>query len=215
MEEVAKTGMFRLLIRLYKEGAMSQLLKAACPGDNAVLSSAKPTLLPSSWPKFVHVGQMSTLWSSIAGGAIRLGLICAGTGITPCVQTLSYICKAIEFDDRHQRQQERCVGLLTSNRLDAGVLMSAELQAFQRPPTVVIRHTVTELEGSAKRHRSEERSHFTGRVSADMLASTLPTPADGVPCLAVITGPSGFAEHCMPLLLGLGYKQDYITILDA
>merc|ERR1712150_78255 len=168
------------------------------------------------------------IWCRIAAGQLRLGMICAGTGVTPCVQALAFVIEALQsHGDSATRDAGQVFGLLTSNRYSAGPLMLEEicrLEARASKPSVVIQHTLTleESPGSpAKRSRqsTEEASYFTGRISREMLAKTLPPPGNGdsgcTPCLIVVTGPLGFAEHCTPLLMALGHPRDMVFALDA
>eukprot|EP00928_Gymnodinium_smaydae_P065720 TRINITY_DN48816_c0_g1_i1.p1 TRINITY_DN48816_c0_g1~~TRINITY_DN48816_c0_g1_i1.p1 ORF type:complete len:482 (-),score=60.79 TRINITY_DN48816_c0_g1_i1:430-1665(-) len=223
---VATQGSVSLLIRLYAEGEMSAKLRAARPGCAASLSVPLPTLEPKMWPPASKL-ENQELWNCVADGKLRLGMVCAGTGVTPCVQVLAYIVDALRSRGRAGSESRGCVcGLLSSNRRTAGALMADELRLLEsRAPenTVVVRHTLTSegsLGAEAKRSRPspEYSPAFSGRISKDMLAAVLPgahAGNDGSACMVVVTGPPGFAEHCVPLLTVLGYPQSMIVVLDA
>lgn len=231
LKDIAQTGTFALLIKIYNDGEMSKQLRAAQVGTTSFISVPEATLEPSMWPVAAQLS-IRELWRKVATGSICLGLICAGTGITPCMQVLEFVVEAIQGSDQ-RRSRRQVAGLLTSNRRGAGPLMLAELTSLQgQAPvgSITVRHTLTDepeptvakrLKGAmAKASAVDVTGNFDGRVSIEMLKATLPPPAiaadrDSKPCLVVVTGPAGFAEHCLPLLVALGHPKELVVILDA
>lgn len=224
--EVAASGQVLLLVRLYSDGQMSSKLRGARPGTQAFLSVSRPTLDASMWTPTAMMTNHE-LWRRIAEGTLRLGMVCAGTGVTPCVQVLAFVVEALRRKPNSSNGARAFVcGLLTSNRQTSGTLMFEELRLLesQAPANaVVVRHTLTIEESpacAAKRSRSsrDDVHTFSGRISQDMLDVALPAPSLGNssgPCLVMVTGPPGFAEHCVPLLVALGHAREMIVELDA
>lgn len=246
----ASQGSIVMLIKLYEDGDMSQELGRLELGGKVQIGPPKTTL-PRQWPS---AALSASPWRSIAEGGWRLGLLCAGTGVTPCFQALALAVEAIAGFGC-PRAGGLSVGLLASSRrglLVDSALMSEELRELAgRAPQgkVSVSFTLTDNPPPAsaaqppkQRRVDAERPTlmsspqqrvrdigpppaappagqlFRGRVTGDMISEALPSPlisGSSSPCAVVICGPRGFAEHCEPLLLRLGYSNDHILVLDA
>lgn len=195
----AAVGKFALNVRVYASGKLSRLL-AALPVGAAVDFRALPPRLYRA--RFV-------------AAADRVGVVCAGTGITTAYQALERVLR---------KGRARTVALLYGSRTAASILYEAalaDLEDAHRGVLAVTHCLSREPPGSPW-------AGARGRVDRALLKATLPPPGPDV--LVYVCGPAGLVDDlCGPpddgdrppratrrrrgLLAGLGYARDAVCRL--
>lgn len=102
--DATSTGFFELLVRVYPRGEFSRKLAALEPGDEASF-----------------FGPMESRYEYRRGTTPHLGLLAAGTGITPLWQIIQRVLS--DADDT------TCLSLVYSSRSAEGILLKDELDA--------------------------------------------------------------------------------------
>ncbi|KAF8671873.1 Nitrate reductase [NADH] [Rhizoctonia solani] len=130
---------------------------------------------------FVWNGNGTALWKGIERRVRNIGLICAGSGITPILQVLRSV---LEDSTDH----ETTLWLLDSNRTEQDILCRDELLTF------------AERKGRMKAHftlsksPSEGWTFSTGRINDEMMKAHLPSP-DTPDTLILICGPDNLIKQ--------------------
>ncbi|KAJ1309428.1 hypothetical protein OPQ81_006204 [Rhizoctonia solani] len=112
---------------------------------------------------FVWNGNGVALWKGLERRVRNIGLICAGSGITPILQVLRSV---LEDDTDHDTR----LWLLDSNRTEQDILCRDELLSF------------SERKGRMKAHFTLSKSpregwtFSTGRINDEMMKAHLPSP---------------------------------------
>ncbi|CAE6432451.1 unnamed protein product [Rhizoctonia solani] len=149
---------------------------------------------------FVWNGNGFALWKGVEHRVRNIGLICAGSGITPILQVLRSV---LEDDVNH----EVTLWLVDSNRTEQDILCRDELLSF------------AERKGRIKAHftlsksPAEGWSFSTGRIDDEMMKAHLPSP-DTPDTLILICGPDGLVQHTVkPGLERLGWDTSKTLVV--
>ncbi|KAH7313228.1 nitrate reductase [Rhizoctonia solani] len=149
---------------------------------------------------FVWNGNGSALWKGVEHRVRNIGLICAGSGITPILQVLRSV---LEDDTDH----ETALWLVDSNRTEQDILCRDELLSF------------AERKGRMKAHftlsksPAEGWSFSTGRIDDEMMKSHLPSP-DTPNTLILICGPDNLIKQTVkPGLERLGWDTSKTLVV--
>ncbi|KAH7335973.1 nitrate reductase [Rhizoctonia solani] len=149
---------------------------------------------------FVWSGNGSALWRGVKHRVRNIGLICAGSGITPILQVLRSV---IEDDINH----ETTLWLVDSNRTEQDILCRDELLSF------------AERKGRIKAHFTlskspvEGWSFSTGRIDDEMMKAHLPSP-DTPDTLILICGPDSLIQQTVkPGLERLGWDTSKTLVV--
>ena len=194
----AAVGRFALNVRVYERGKLSRHLAALPVGETVDFHAPPPRLYRA---RFV-------------AAAARVGVVCAGTGITTAFQALERVLR---------KGVARSVALLYGSRTAASILYGAalaDLEAAHRGVLAVTHCLSREPPGSPW-------TGARGRVDRALLKKTLPPPGPDV--LVYVCGPAGLVDAlCGPpddgdrparrrrnrgLLAGLGYARDAVCRL--
>ena len=166
-------GSFQLLVKPYAPrpgGGLGSALCALEPGDSASLR-VKP----------VRVMHGAT---GVVGRWKEIGLVAGGTGIAPLFQVLRHVLP------------ETKVSLLYSSRGDDDVLMRDEIDALAaaHPGALRVRHTITDAsaEACSADAAGGAMDVARGRITLDLVRSSLPQPGDGV--MVFVCGTDGFVD---------------------
>lgn len=145
-----KSGLIRLLIKIYPDGSMTQHLDKMSLGARIMMSSPVTTLLA---PSFVPLGQEPR---AMASSDMHLVLLAAGTGVVPMVQvvheaiqsrkhvrsiTLVYACKRLE-DRLCQKELEALEALRAETprtpkfRMWLALSSGSDALSLQAPPLI-------------------------------------------------------------------------------
>jgi nitrate reductase (NAD(P)H) len=157
---------------------------------------------------FVWEGRGTMRWKEVTrSGVRRLGMICAGSGITPILQVL----RAVLLDDGNR---EIKLWLLDANRTEQDILCREELDEYR------IKYGMKNADGKDnagaqaryKIHHTlskppEHWAFSTGRITDQMLQMHLPSPGDDV--LILFCGPESMINLTVkPGLQRLGWNTD-------
>ena len=148
---IDSVGFFELLVRKYPRGEFSSQLAALQPGDQATI-----------------VGPVESRYTYHRGATPALGLIAAGTGITPMWQIIQRV-----LSDPHDTTT---VSLVYASRSSDSILLKEELDRAQaaHPDRLTVCHVISQP-GCATLPPGMRR----GRIDESLLQDVLPPPADG------------------------------------
>ncbi|KAI9208661.1 uncharacterized protein BJ171DRAFT_419559 [Polychytrium aggregatum] len=109
---------FDLIVKKYPDGAVSQFIHSAVPGDKIEICGAFET------------------WKYQPGDYDHIAMIAGGTGVTPCYQLIKKILK--DPSDNTQ------ISLIYANRTEADILLRSELEFLTNkyPDQIKVYHTV-------------------------------------------------------------------------
>ena len=111
-------GYFDLMVKTYEAGKLSPVLHELRPGQSVEVRG------PVGRFKY-HPNQY-----------LRIGLVAAGTGLTPCLQLIRCVLEgADESGERGEQPHEKdrtCLRLLYQNRTEADILLRDELDALAK-----------------------------------------------------------------------------------
>ncbi|KAF8599085.1 hypothetical protein BDV93DRAFT_539018 [Ceratobasidium sp. AG-I] len=149
---------------------------------------------------FVWNGKGSATWRGVEHRVKHLGLICAGSGITPILQVLRSVLEDAE-------DEETTLWLLDSNRTEQDILCRDELLTF------------AERKGRMKAHFTLSKSpnegwtFSTGRINDDMMRMHLP-PSSQSDTLILICGPDALIKQTVkPGLERLGWDTEKTLVV--
>jgi cytochrome-b5 reductase len=203
------SGRLRLLVKIYDDGAMSQHLAALRVGDEIGHTVAS--------------GEFPSLFSArIATGKVtHLGMVGAGTGITPFPRLWRAASKIDKVES---------VRLVTVNRTRADVLLRDEIEAERaaRAPQFDAAHCITRedeaallLNNNSSSNSNDEAVETTtadcealppqwiaGRFTEDVARKHLPPPGPGT--LVCVCGPVLMVKASVSILVALGFTADMI-----
>jgi cytochrome-b5 reductase len=173
-----------ILFKRYLGGRMSTHLFNLQPGDGVQVRGP--------FGRFKYVANR---WRSI-------GLLAAGTGITPCLQLIRYVLEATHHQLAHP-DDTTTLTLLFQNRTEADILLYDLLRDLQHrfPARLRVVFYLSNLASSLELH--------PGYIAAADITTWLPRQQTD---LVGVCGPSGFVEHATQLLHGAGYDAGDIFI---
>jgi ferredoxin-NADP reductase len=178
-----ESGRMKLFIKVYPQGQLtSRLFASSAPGDQMWIGPPEPTLSPE---------QEDLLWKSSC-----LGLIAAGTGLTPILQALVHA----------KQTQVRQVAVLCSSSTAQEARCALELSDGLHE-TAQIFHTITGDQPPS------DWQGFSRRMDAQMLRDTMP-PADPETSI-LVSGPNQMMQDVRQILMTLGYAPNAVIELDA
>lgn len=193
-------GYFDLMIKTYPQGVMSKHFHTLKAGDAVELKGpiAKIAVTPNL--------------------KRRLGMIAGGTGIAPMLQVIN----AIVEDPVDQTE----VSLVFANATPDDILLKSTLDSLAaRYPAKLKVHYVVEAAtgsvGNVTPGKGADANVSLGRVSPQLLATTMPAPS--ADSMVFVCGPPPMMEAVSGskakdysqgevggMLLGLGYKKDQV-----
>ncbi|KAF8601756.1 nitrate reductase [Ceratobasidium sp. AG-I] len=141
---------------------------------------------------FVWNGKGSATWRGVEHRVKHLGLICAGSGITPILQVLRSVLEDAE-------NEETTLWLLDSNRTEQDILCRDELFTFaERKGRMKVHFTLS-------KSPNEGWTFSTGRINDDMMRLHLP-PSNQPDALILVCGPDALIKQTVkPGLERLGW----------
>ncbi|QRV99692.1 nitrate reductase [Ceratobasidium sp. AG-Ba] len=149
---------------------------------------------------FIWKGKGLALWRGVERSVKHLGLICAGSGITPILQVLRSVLEDPEDNDT-------TLWLLDSNRTEQDILCRDELLTF------------AERKGRMKAHFTLSKSpkdgwsFSTGRINDEMMRAHLP-PSGQSDTLILICGPDALIKQTVkPGLERLGWDTSKTLVV--
>ncbi|VDB91648.1 unnamed protein product [Peniophora sp. CBMAI 1063] len=189
------TGSVELLVKLYRPeeayplgGKMSALFEKLQVGDQVEVKGPIGS--------FIWKGRGSYLWRGKTGHTKNVGMICAGSGMTPIYQVLSGIL--LDLEDRETR-----IWLICANRTVADILMREELDGMLKQcgaQRFALYHTLSQAP-------VEGWTYGSGRVNDEMMAAHLPLPSPD--SLILACGPPAMLnETVKPGLRTIGWNID-------
>ncbi|KZV71119.1 nitrate reductase [Peniophora sp. CONT] len=188
-------GEVELLVKLYQPndgyplgGRMSALFRQLALGEEVELKGPIGS--------FVWTGRGSYLWRGKAGHVKDIGMICAGSGITPIYQVL----RGILHD---QADEETRIRLICGNRTIADILLREELDellALHGAQRFKLHHTLS-------RAPEEGWTQGSGRICYETMAAHLPSSSSH--SLVLACGPPAMIDETVkPALRRLGWNID-------
>ncbi|CAE6498186.1 unnamed protein product [Rhizoctonia solani] len=186
-----EVGHIDLLVKMYlptdeypKGGKMSVGFHQLVIGDTIELKGPLGS--------FVWNGNGVALWKGVERRVRNIGLICAGSGITPILQVLRSV---LEDDTDH----ETTLWLLDSNRTEQDILCRDELLSFADRKGRMRAHF------TLSKSPSEGWAFSTGRINDEMMKAHLPS-SDTPDSLILICGPDNLIKQTVkPGLERLGW----------
>jgi len=182
----------KLLIKLYEEGSMSQILAKTQIGEKFLIGSPKRTV----GSDFFATGSELVALACIAGG----------TGIAPFYQMLKFVDKKLR-----EGLPVPKISLLFSNKKEEDILLKDQLQLLQEqhPTHINIIHTLTREDPN---HFDARSGYLFGHVSVDLIKKFLsPTTHTHV----FVSGPRTMWTTVFEHLKEVGYKAEDCTELEA
>lgn len=196
-------GCFDLVVKVYRSGCstvfpdgglMSQYLDSLEPGDSVEVQGPRGRFFYAGCGQFVfRDGQRLAL-------ATRIGMIAAGSGITPMLQLLRHLVA-------DARDWTRVV-LVDVNSSEDDIIARDELDDYARRFVQVfsIWHVLSRMPAGAV-----PPNFVQGRLTREILKERLPRP--DLNTLVLCCGPPGFlSEVCKPALSDIGHHCQQILI---
>ena len=169
-------GYFELTVKRYETGAVSKYLHDQRVGDTVLMSG------PNEGGHWVD------------GMAKQIGLIAAGTGITPMISIIRWILtKRLDVD----------LFLLFANKTDADIIFREEWERDVREHANFRCYHVLEQPPPGW-------SGGTGRITGDMLRRQLPPP--GPDTVIFLCGPQPMVNALEETLRGMGYSEPSVIL---
>ncbi|XP_077541547.1 NADH-cytochrome b5 reductase 2-like [Haemaphysalis longicornis] len=197
-----KRGSFDIMVKIYgtgppaqfpNKGSMSQFLNTLRPGAKVQIQGPKG--------RFVYEGRGR--FALIDDGHLplvtRLGLVAAGTGVTPMLQLLRHILS----DDIDQTR----VYMIDVNTSDKDIIARLELDEYAKgfDHQFSICHVLSQPPSSDDAVQNYE----AGPLSREIMEQYLPTPDYGV--LVLCCGPPSLINDVIkPALMQIGYKPHQV-----
>ena len=127
-----------------------------------------------------------------------IGLVCGGTGLTPCLQVIRVI---LEGSEAHLEKTN--LVLLYQNRTEEDILLKECLHEIQReyPDRLQVYFYLS----SPPSHWGRDEYERGGYISVDCMSSLLPRSSTDIVGLC---GPSGFNEAMVQKLEEIGYDKE-------
>lgn len=187
-------GYFDCVIKVYfppKGGVMTQHLESLKLGDSVDIRG------PIG--RIEYTGNGAFLVSSSTAGSVtktasHIGMICGGSGITPCLQVIRDILK--KPTDNTQ------ISLLFANQTEEDILLRKELESC------AAQHANFKFWYTVDRAPSSGWKYSTGFISEEMIREHMPSGKD---CLYLLCGPAPMIKFaCLPNLEKCGVVEDRI-----
>lgn len=188
---------FTLLVKVYEKGPMSTYLSRLQPKD--------PIEVAGPFVSLEYEG----------GKFDRIGMLAAGTGITPMYQLLQHELRQQPNGTRPapDSSRGRSFVLLCCNRSQQDTLLSDELQEMQNQGIVKVTHCLSQPSGVPW---PEDQS---GRLTKCMLNKHLLSAwgqawseIQWTRTLILVCGPDGFCRHATNLLLELDIPDSSVLV---
>ena len=149
-------------------------------------------------------------WKDVLRPGIRkLGMICAGSGITPILQVLRAV---LEHNDEPEKMQ---LWLLDANKTERDILCREELDGYFAEYGK--KGDASVADGHLRIHHTLSKApknwaFSNGRINDEMLQKHLPLPADDA--LILVCGPQGMIDFTVkPGLQRLGWNVDSSLVI--
>lgn len=221
-EQTASTGTIELVIKLYANGEMSNALAALRVADRVAVSPPRTTLQLPALEEAAATGQA-------AGQSFNL--LAGGTGIAPCLQLARRaLCAAapvrLVYSVRRREDlllADELAQLAHSGGLRYALVLSQEGTAAAaadvwssdtRPEEPTKRPRTTAAVCGRRVDEAVVREHLIGMDEEGNSEGKAEGPR--MPVVTVISGPSGFNEHCEGLARRLAHVDaQKVFVLDA
>ncbi|XP_077541205.1 NADH-cytochrome b5 reductase 3-like [Haemaphysalis longicornis] len=194
-----RKGSFDIMVKVYRAeendckhgGLMSQYLDKMNPGDTIQIAGP--------YGSFVYKGRgrFATWTGHKVPHAKRLGLIAAGSGVTPILQLLRHIAA--------DKGDQTLVKMIDVNVSEKDIIANEELYKYAKrfKTTFSIRHVLDMLPPF------EGTGYIQGPLNQDIMAAHLPLPDQRT--LVLCCGPPGLmSDVCAPALRSIGHKSSHI-----
>ncbi|XP_077541297.1 NADH-cytochrome b5 reductase 3-like [Haemaphysalis longicornis] len=192
-------GSFDLMIKVYgpsasfpSGGLMSTHLDSLKPGDSIQVQGPKGPFT------YCGRGQFVLRSGRRPRTATQLGLVAAGTGVTPMLQLLRFVLA--------DARDNTCIVLVDVNSSEDDIIAHAELENIAREFNDHFRiwHVLSKMPAS-----DAPANFIQGRLTAGILAEHLPPPSPST--LVLCCGPPLFiSDVCRPALAHIGHKAEQV-----
>jgi len=173
-----EAGRFILLVKVYEKGVVSRMLHNAKIGDTVLMRGP-----------FGSFSFQSTRWKSV-------GMICAGTGVTPMIQILRALVT-----------KPCSISLLSANRTEKDILLREQLEQWKKQ---------SQQQFDTHYILSEPSDTWTGlkgRISEEIIKQCMPTPSPNTKIL--VCGSTEFNNMIQQHLENLFYTSSMYHIFDG
>eukprot|EP01139_Manchomonas_bermudensis_P026401 Amastigsp_a850235_7.p1 type:complete len:449 gc:universal Amastigsp_a850235_7:1416-70(-) len=188
-------GRLQFVVKVYRQGVMTQYLSALRSGASLLVSAPMTTL--DLRALFLRGLDKAEAKAKIKKG-LHLGVVVGGTGVTPALQLLDAAAKT--------KGLFASVSVIDSNHTEEDVLCRAELGAKAARAKAHVVHTLT---GDVPAGWKGER----GRVSKALLDANMPKPSSR--SRIVVSGPQSMNDAVAEMLGALGHDSDAVIQLEA
>lgn len=200
-------GSFDVIVKVYLQGTsflfpaggtMSQLLDQLHPGDSVQVQGPKGKFRALGRGQFVMCDEDETLHV-----ATNLGLVAAGSGVTPMLQLLRH--RFADADDFTR------IAMVDVNNSERDIIVRDELDQYARKyrRTFKICHVLDEL--PEKMSRTTAVKYRQGPLTQTILQEILPPPSPLT--LILLCGPPRLiSEVCRPALLKIGHDPMRVLV---
>ncbi|XP_077539267.1 NADH-cytochrome b5 reductase 3-like [Haemaphysalis longicornis] len=202
-------GSFDLMVKVYKPGVnedhlrggiMSQFLNQLKPGDTVQVVGPRGHFV------YEGRGQFALVNGRRPRRATQLGLIAAGSGVTPILQLLRHLFA----DNRDQTN----VMMIDVNSSEQDIIARDELERYAKifKSNFSLCHVLTNVqlpEGSTEMSGDGAVEYIRGPLNKDIMAEHLPQPDPGT--LVLCCGPPKLlGDVCAPGLRKIGHSGDRV-----
>lgn len=200
-------GTFDIIIKVYRQGTslkypdggiMSQTLDSLLPGDPVQIQGPKG--------KFEYIGRGRFLLdkSSVMYVASHIGLVAAGTGVTPMLQLLRQT-----FADASDFTRMFMVNV---NHSERDIIMHKELDEYAESHRRTFRlcHVLTKMP-ERNRFRQTHVGYLAGPLTQAILEKYLPPPSSY--SVILVCGPPLLVSNvCQPALKNIGHDRKRVLV---
>ncbi|XP_075730930.1 NADH-cytochrome b5 reductase 3-like [Rhipicephalus microplus] len=200
VSRVDHRGTFDIMVKIYPAGVsrkhpngglMSQYLDGLKPGDKIEIQGPKG--------RFVYEGhgQFATAEGRRLPLVTRLGLVAAGSGVTPMLQLLRHLLA--------DNADQTTVMMIDVNSSEQDIIARQELEEYaQHHSTFSIRHVLSRPPTS-----EDMVDYVPGPLNLEVMTEHLPPPNSGT--MVLCCGPPRFiAGICEPVLRKIGHKPNHV-----
>lgn len=200
-------GSFDIIVKVYRKGTsfsypaggiMSQTLESLRPGDPMQVQGPKG--------KFEYVGRGRFVMDSgsMLCLASHIGLVAAGSGVTPMLQLLRH-----KFADPNDVTR---IFMVNVNHSEKDIIMRQELDEYAKHQLRAFRlcHVLTEMPACSPLRKPHE-DYVAGPLTQTIMEEYLPPPSSY--SIILICGPPRMvSELCQPALRNIGHDRQRVLV---
>eukprot|EP01083_Nonionella_stella_P033228 90976_1 len=192
----ADIGYFELLIKIYSDGAMTQILSKLSINDYI---QCKGPLGSIQYDQPSHLKIMEGMDNYRMIKANKIGMLAGGSGITPMYQIIQHIARNEESDKTQ-------LSLIFANNTEKDILLKDELtQMAQNNTNIKVYHTISKVTSDDSK---DEWKGGVGYIDNKMIKEHIYPPGEDV--VVMYCGPPPFNKAIKQILIQIGHEAPNI-----